>query len=83
LDIDQGKISRIHDFFMDFENISERLEDLRKNFPSGVIIPILESDLQNQAFSKIIEGLNQCRYLEKILIALSAKDPSNYEKTLK
>ena len=83
MDIDQGKISRIHDFFMDFENMSDRLEDLRRRFPSGVIIPIIESDLQSQVLSKIVEGLNECRYLEKVFIALSAKDPSMYEEALK
>jgi glucosyl-3-phosphoglycerate synthase len=83
MDLDQGKIARIHDFFMDFDVMSARLEDLRRKFPSGVIIPIVESDLQSQAFAKILAGLNECSYLEKVFIALSAVDPKSNEEALK
>jgi glucosyl-3-phosphoglycerate synthase len=83
MDLDQGKFARIHDFFMDFEKMSERLEELRKKFPSGVIIPIIESDLQSPALAGIINGLNQCSYLEKVFIALSADKPENYEEALR
>jgi glucosyl-3-phosphoglycerate synthase len=83
MDLDQGKFARIHDFSMDFDKMSERLEELRKKFPSGVIIPIIEGDLQSPALARIINGLNQCSYLEKIFIALSADKQENYEDALK
>jgi glucosyl-3-phosphoglycerate synthase len=83
MDVKQGKIATIHDFFMDFDKMSERLEELRKKYPSGVILPIIENDLFSPAMPKIIGGLNECRYLEKIFIALSAKEQKTYEEALK
>jgi glucosyl-3-phosphoglycerate synthase len=83
MDFDQGKISRIHDFFMNLESMKERLEELKKKSPSGVIIPIIESDLQSSSLPRIIDELSKCNYLEKVFIALSAKEPENYEKTIK
>jgi glucosyl-3-phosphoglycerate synthase len=80
LDFDQRGFAKIHDFSMDFENMRVRLRSLASEYPSGVIIPIIESDLKNQVLSGIIEELNQCDYLKKVYIALAAKNQESYHE---
>lgn len=83
MDFDQGRITRIHDFCMDFDSMESRLRSLSQKYPSGVIIPALENDLNNPMLPKIIDGLNECTYIKKVFIALSAANDNDYEKAMK
>ena len=83
MDFSQGKITTIHDFEMDFENLRSRLSELNTKYPAGVIIPIHENDLENPQVQGIVSGLNKCDYLRKVYIALSAENSDNYEKAMK
>jgi len=83
MDFDQGRITTIHDFNMDFENLKSRLSELNRKYPAGVIIPVHENDLENPQIQKIVTGLNKCDYLKKVFIALSASSSDNYEKAIK
>lgn len=71
MDFDQEHITRIHDFSMNFDFMKSRLKSLSEKYPSGVIIPVLEEDADKPAFQKIIQSLNECTYLNKVLIAFS------------
>ena len=82
MDLEQRKITRIHDFCMDFDSMKSRLNDLSAKYPSGLIIPIKGSDIESPALGQIITELNKCDYLKKVFIALSATDPKNYEDAL-
>jgi glucosyl-3-phosphoglycerate synthase len=82
MDLEQRKITRIHDFCMDFDSMKSRLNSLSAKHPSGLIIPIKGSDIESPALGQIITELNKCDYLKKIFIALSATDPKNYEDAL-
>ncbi|MHC1567308.1 MAG: glucosyl-3-phosphoglycerate synthase [Candidatus Syntropharchaeia archaeon] len=83
MDFDQEKIAIIHDFGMDFEELGRCLKRLNTRFPAGVIIPMLENELSSPVIGKIIDGLNECDYLRKVFIALSAPDVEGYNKALK
>ena len=83
MDFSQGKFAKIHDFCMDFNCMSDRLQSLSKKFPSGLIIPIMENDLNSPTLVDMIPELNSCDYLRKIFIALSAKTPEVYEQALR
>jgi glucosyl-3-phosphoglycerate synthase len=83
LDFDQRGFAKIHDFSMDFENMKIRLRSLAGEYPSGVIIPIIESDLKNHVLSGIIDELNQCDYLKKVYIALAAKNQESYAEAIR
>lgn len=83
MDFSQGKFAKIHDFCMDFNCMSDRLQSLSKKFPSGLIIPIIENDLNSPTLVNMIPELNSCDYLRKIFIALSAKTPEVYEQALR
>jgi len=80
MDFDQRNIARIHDFKMDFDVLSERLHDLSKDYPSGVIIPIIDQDLKSPVLAKMVTELNECSYLKKVFIALSTKSEENCEE---
>jgi glucosyl-3-phosphoglycerate synthase len=83
MDFDQGKITRIHDFYRDFNTMQTRLENLKKKNPCGVIIPVLGDAFQNPCFNNIIDGLNKCQYLKKVYIALSTVNDNDYEKAMR
>jgi glucosyl-3-phosphoglycerate synthase len=83
LDFNQSKIAKIHDFSMDFDIMSTRLENLKEEHPAGLIIPIIGSHLKNPEFAKIVREINECYYLKKVYIALSAETPSDYEEACK
>jgi glucosyl-3-phosphoglycerate synthase len=68
---------------MDFDSMESRLRSLSQKYPSGVIIPALENDLNNPMLPKIIDGLNECTYIKKVFIALSAANDNDYEKAMK
>ena len=83
MDFDQRGFAKIHDFSMDFDTMKTRLKCLAQEYPSGVIIPIIESDLKNQVLTVIVNELNECDYLKKVLIALSAKNQESYNEAVK
>jgi glucosyl-3-phosphoglycerate synthase len=82
MDLEQRKITRIHDFCMDFDSMKSRLNSLSAKHPSGLIIPIKGSDIESPALGQIITELNKCDYLKKVFIALYATNPKNYEDAL-
>jgi glucosyl-3-phosphoglycerate synthase len=83
MDIEQGRIGRIHDFSVDFTRLKNRMSELSEKYPSGIVIPIIGSDLESPALNKIISSINECDYLKKVYIALSAPNISDYQKTIK
>jgi glucosyl-3-phosphoglycerate synthase len=80
LDIDQRKIANIHDFYADFDEMSNQLAALKDDYPSGLIIPVFGEDIKSPGLSKIISEINQCTYLSKVFIALSAQTPADYDE---
>ncbi len=83
MDFNQKKIANIHDFYLDFEMIRDRLRSLKGKFPSGLIIPILGDDVRSPVLAKMVAEINQCDYLAKVFIALSAQKKTDYEEALK
>ena len=83
MNIDQKKIATIHDFYLDFNTMSDQLRSLKEKFPSGLIIPILGSDIESPGLKKIVDEINQCDYLSKVLVAFSSTGPGDYEEALR
>ncbi len=83
MDFTQGRFAKIHDFCMDFSCMSDRLHSLSKKYPSGLLIPIIENDLNSPTLARMIPEINQCDYLQKVFIALSAQTPEAYEQALR
>jgi glucosyl-3-phosphoglycerate synthase len=83
MNVDQKKIANIHDFYLDFDEMSGNLLNLKAKFPSGLIIPIFGNDIQNPNLPKMINEINKCEFLNKVFIALSVQDPKEYEEAQK
>jgi glucosyl-3-phosphoglycerate synthase len=83
MDSNQKKIANIHDFSLDFDVMSSCLNGLKKECPSGLIIPIKGSDIKSPGLPKMVEEINHCEYLTKVLIALSADDYKGYNEALR
>jgi glucosyl-3-phosphoglycerate synthase len=80
MDFSQGRFAKIHDICMDFDHMSERLRGLSKRFPSGLVIPIIEKDLSSPTLARMVPEINNCDYLTKVFIALSAEKHDAYEQ---
>jgi len=83
MDSNQRKIANIHDFSLDFDSMAGHLNDLKKKYSSGLIIPIKGSDIDSPGLPKMIEEINQCDYLSKVIIALSVDNRKDYDKVLR
>jgi len=83
VDLEQGRITRIHDFSINFDTLKSRMSELSNKHPSGVIIPLHKNDLESPGLKNIVKGLNECDYLRKVFIALSANDESDYERAMR
>jgi glucosyl-3-phosphoglycerate synthase len=82
MNLDQKKIANIHDFYLDFEAMANHLSSVKRKFPTGLIVPIMGNDINSPVLPNIVNEINQCGYLCKIYIALSAKDPKDYENAM-
>ncbi len=76
-----GLITTHHDFGQDLEWQKEELAG--SNRASTVIIPMLYSEIEQPALKNILQNLNNCRYLEKIIVSLKADTVDEYKKTVK
>ena len=83
MDSNQKKIANIHDFNLNFDIMADRLNNLKDKYPSGLIIPIVGSDINSPGLPKMVEEINHCDYLSKVLIALSADDLKGYNEALR
>ncbi len=83
MDNNQAKIAKIHDFNLDFDYMANRLHELKGKYQSGLIIPIIGKDINSSGLPKMVEEINHCDYLSKVIIALSAEDPKGYDEALK
>ncbi len=79
MDFDQRGFAKIHDFSMSFDMMSARLRSVANDYPCGVIIPIVESDLKSQVLAGMVSELGECDYLKKVFIALAVKNQEGYE----
>jgi glucosyl-3-phosphoglycerate synthase len=83
MDCNQKKIANIHDFSLDFDQMSSSLSGLKSKYPSGLIIPIMGKDISSPGLPKMVEEINQCEYLSKVIIALSAEDWKGYNEAIR
>ena len=82
MDFSQGRFAKIHDINMDFDHMSDRLRNLSKRFPSGLVIPIVEKDLSSPTLARMVSEINSCNYLTKVFIALSVETPEAHEQAM-
>ncbi|MDW7731443.1 MAG: glucosyl-3-phosphoglycerate synthase [Methanolobus sp.] len=82
MDFYQEKITTIHNFYSDTERISQHLHDLSFIRPAVVVIPMLYAEIENPPLTHIVNELNKCTYIKKVVIALAADDVGQYKTTV-
>jgi glucosyl-3-phosphoglycerate synthase len=83
MDSNQKKIANIHDYNLNFELMSGRLTELKKQYPSGLIIPIKDGDIKSPGLPKMIGEINKCSYLTKVLLAVSVESTSDHQEAIR
>jgi glucosyl-3-phosphoglycerate synthase len=82
MDFFQERITTIHDFCIETEDMVERLQRLSVVRPAVIIIPMLYEEIENEPLPNIINELNECTCLKNVIIALAAENSSQYEHVL-
>ena len=83
MDFSQDLITTVQDLgSIDRKKVNRRLEDLAMERPATTVIPMLYSELQSGLLVNIVEQLNTCNYISSVVIALTAKDETEYKETV-
>lgn len=78
MDFIQDKITTIHDFCIEELRLKKILEDIVRERPVSVVIPMLYGEIHNPSVEHIIKHLNNCTYIHHVVIALTASSSEEY-----
>jgi glucosyl-3-phosphoglycerate synthase len=82
MDLCQEEVTTLHDFQPDAQGMADRILSEEER-PTSVVMPMLSSELRRPAFRRILESLNRCTYLKKIIIPLATERPEDYRRVVK
>ncbi len=79
--VQNGLITTLHDYG---QGVEWQLEEL-KNMDRGcsLVVPMLYSEIKAPALRKILKGLNNCTYLDQVVVSLKAKSREEFYNTVK
>ncbi len=77
----KGSITTLHDFGLGAEWQMEELASGSR--ACSLVIPMLYSEINGPALRKILKHLNECSYLNSVIVSLKAKNAEEYRKTAK
>ena len=72
MDSRQDEITTLHDLCVDKKKLLRMVEENSEGLPVSVIMPMLYQEIKGDNLYNIVKGLNKCRYLDEVIIALSA-----------
>ena len=72
MDMKQEEITTLHDFNLDKDKLLKNISDVAGIRPVSVILPMLYSEIKNDAILNIISELNKCTYLKELIVPLAA-----------
>ncbi|MCQ6962853.1 glucosyl-3-phosphoglycerate synthase [Methanolobus chelungpuianus] len=78
MDFFQEKITTIHNFYSDTDRMLQHLQELSFVRPAVVVLPMLYSEIENPPLPRIIDELNKCTFLKKVVVALAADNREQY-----
>jgi glucosyl-3-phosphoglycerate synthase len=76
-----GLITTLHDYGQGFEWQNEELN--AGNRSCSIIIPMLYSEIKRPALRNILDHVNNCSFLDNVIVSLKAKSIDEYQKTVK
>jgi glucosyl-3-phosphoglycerate synthase len=82
MDFSQERITTIHDYSINGQKVTERINKLSLVRPGVVIIPMLYDEIKSDSLQLIVDQLNKSSYLKQITIALSAENSAQYREVL-
>jgi glucosyl-3-phosphoglycerate synthase len=78
MDMKQEEITTLHDLNLDKEKLMKNISDVSFERPVSVVMPMLYSEIKNDALNNIVKQLNKCTYLKEVIIPLAAKNEKEF-----
>jgi len=80
MDIKQEEITTLHELCLDKKKLIKSVRDASVERPVSIIMPMLYSEIKNDALGNISKQLNKCTYLKEIVIPLAAKNEKEFNQ---
>ena len=80
MDIKQEEITTLHELCVDKKKLIKSVSDAAVERPVSIIMPMLYSEIKNDALSNISRHLNKCNYVKEIVIPLAAKNEKEFKQ---
>ena len=80
MDIKQDEITTLHELCVDKKKLKKIVSDAAVERPVSVVMPMLYSEIKNDALENIIKELNKCEYLDEVVIPLAAKNEKEFKQ---
>jgi len=80
MDIKQEEITTLHELCIDKKKLIKSVSDAAVERPVSIIMPMLYSEIKNDALSNISKQLNKCNYVKEIVIPLAAKNEKEFKQ---
>lgn len=78
MDMKQEEITTLHDLNLDKNKLMKNISDISTERPVSVVMPMLYSEIKNDALENIVQQLNKCTYLKEVIIPLAAKNEEEF-----
>ena len=78
MDMKQEEITTLHDLNLDKNKLMKNISDAAAERPVSVVMPMLYSEIKNDALGNIAKQLNKCTYLKEVIVPLSAKSKEEF-----
>ena len=78
MDMKQEEITTLHDLNLNPERLMKTMQEIASDRPVSVVLPMLYSEIKNDALENIVNHLNKCTYLKEVIVALAAKDEKQF-----
>ena len=80
MDIKQEEITTLHELCIDKKKLIKSVSDAAVERPVSIIMPMLYSEIKNDALGNISRQLNKCNYVKEIVIPLAAKNEREFKQ---
>jgi len=80
MDIKQEEITTLHELCVDNKKLIKSVSDAAVERPVSIIMPMLYSEIKNDALGNISKQLNKCNYVKEIVIPLAAKNEKEFKQ---
>ncbi len=78
MDMKQEVVTTLHDLHLDKNKLMKNISDIAVERPVSVVMPMLYSEIKNDALENIVKQLNKCTYLKEVIVPLAAKNQQEF-----